>query len=115
MVNHVWASEARARMACVVLLAILAGGCQKKAPPRQPPEVEVLTLAPTNVPIFEEWIGTLDGFVNAEIRAQVTGYLLKQAYTEGSQVKKGDLLFEIDPRPFEAALHQAEAKLAPKG
>ncbi len=99
-------------MACMVLLATLAGGCQKKPPPRPPPEVEVLTLAPTSVPIFEEWIGTLDGFVNADIRAQVTGYLLKQAYAEGSQVKQGDLLFEIDPRPFEAALHQAEAKLA---
>ena len=94
------------------MLAILAGGCQKKPPPTRPPEVQVVTLAPTNVPIFEEWIGTLDGYVNAEIRAQVTGYLLTQNYAEGSQVAKGDLLFEIDPRPFQAALDQAEAKLA---
>ena len=69
-------------------------------------------MSPTNVPIFEEWIGTLDGYVNAQIHAQVTGYLLTQNYPEGSQVKKGDLLFQIDPRPFQAALDQAQAKLA---
>ena len=67
---------------------------------------------PTNVPIFEEWIGTLDGYVNAKIHAQVTGYLLTQNYAEGSEVKKGDLLFQIDPRPFQATLDQARAKLA---
>jgi membrane fusion protein (multidrug efflux system) len=74
--------------------------------------VQVITLTPTNIPIIEEWIGTLDGFVNAQIRAQVTGYLLTQNYAEGSEVKKGDLLFQIDPRPFRAALDQAQAKLA---
>src|SRR5205085_621375 len=58
------------------------------------------------------WIGSLDGLVNAQIRAQVTGYLLSQKYSEGTIVKKGDLLFEIDPRPFEATLQQAQAKLA---
>lgn len=87
-------------------------GCKKKSPPPPPPEVEVITVEPTNVPIVEEWIGTLDGFVNAQIRAQVTGYLLKQDYAEGALVKKGDLLFEIDPRPFQAALDQAKSKLA---
>ena len=88
-------------------------GCEKKnVKPPPPPEVRVITVTPTNVPIFEEWIGTLDGFINAQIRAQVTGYLLTQNYVEGSQVKKGDLLFQIDPRPFQAALDQAEAKLA---
>ena len=112
MYNQSWASQPRRRAACIVLLAILVGGCQKKPPPAPPPEVQVVTLAPTNVPIFEEWIGTLDGYVNAEIRAQVTGYLLTQNYAEGSQVTKGDLLFEIDPRPFQAALDQAQAKLA---
>jgi membrane fusion protein, multidrug efflux system len=97
---------------CLVFLAIfLITGCKKKSAP-PPPEVQVITLAPTNVPIFEEWIGTLDGFVNAQIRAQVTGYLLAQDYVEGGEVKKGDLLFEIDPRPFQAALDQAKAKLA---
>jgi len=106
------ALQRRARVACLVVLATVAAGCRKQPPRPQPPEVEFVTLATTNVPIFEEWIGTLDGSVNAEIRAQVTGYLQRQAYTEGSQVKKGDLLFEIDPRPFQAALDQALAKLA---
>jgi membrane fusion protein, multidrug efflux system len=95
-----------------MMLAILAGGCHKPPPPSRPPEVQVVTLTTTNVPIFEEWIGTLDGSVNAEIRAQVTGYLQKQDYQEGSEVKQGDLLFQIDPRPFKAALDQAEGKLA---
>jgi len=76
------------------------------------PEVQVVTVVPADVPIFEEWIGTLDGFVNAQIHAQVSGYLLTQNYMEGKEVKKGDLLFQIDPRPFEAILHQAQAKLA---
>lgn len=93
-------------------LALLANGCQKKAAVSPPPEVEVITLAPTNVPIYGEWIGTLDGDVNAQIRAQVTGYLLKQNYAEGSRVKQGDLLFEIDPRPFQAVLDQALAREA---
>jgi membrane fusion protein (multidrug efflux system) len=91
---------------------VFAVGCKKKSAPPPPPEVQVITLAPTNVPIFEEWIGTLDGFVNAQIHAQVTGYLLTQNYAEGGEVKKGDLLFQIDPRPFQAALDQANAKLA---
>ena len=95
-----------------MLLAIFAGGCHRKPAPPPPPEVEVVTLVATNVPIFEQWIGTLDGYVNAEIRAQVTGYLQQRAYTEGSHVKKGDLLFEIDPSPFQAVLDQAEGKLA---
>ena len=64
------------------------------------------------MPIYSEWIGTTDGLVNAKIRAQVSGYLLKQVYQEGKTVKKGDLLFEIDPRPFKAALDQATAQLA---
>jgi RND family efflux transporter MFP subunit len=97
---------------CFSMLILFAAGCKKKVSPPPPPEVQVITLVPTNVPIFEEWIGTLDGFVNAQIRAQVTGYLLAQNYAEGSEVKKGDLLFEIDPRPFQAALDQALAKLA---
>lgn len=93
-------------------LFLAAAGCQKKAPPPPPPEVEFITVEPTNVPVVEEWIGTLDGYVNAQIRAQVAGYLLKQGYAEGSEVRKGDLLFEIDPRPFTAALNQAQSKLA---
>jgi len=65
-----------------------------------------------DVPIYGEWIGTLDGFVNADVRAQVTGYLVRQAYQEGALVSKGQLLFEIDPRPFQAALDLAEGQLA---
>lgn len=94
-------------------LALAAAGCKKKAaPPAAPPEVQFIVLSATNLPIFDEWIGTLDGFVNAQIRAQVTGYLQKQDYVEGSVLKKNDLMFEIDPRPFQAVLDQAEGKLA---
>jgi RND family efflux transporter MFP subunit len=91
--------------------ALLCFGCHKKPPPAPPQEVQFITVSPTNVPIFEEWIGTLNGYVNAQIRAQVTGYLQTQNYAEGSAVKKGDLMFQIDPRPFEASLNQAKAKL----
>jgi len=87
--------------------------CQReeasKTPP--PPEVLVTDAATRDVPVYREWIGTLDGSENAEIRARVTGYLLKRDYQEGSLVKKGDLLFEIDARPFEAALAEAKSQL----
>jgi membrane fusion protein (multidrug efflux system) len=76
------------------------------------PDVEVLQVQQEDVPIIHEWIGTLDGLVNADVRAQVTGYLLIQGYQEGAFVKKGQLLFEIDPRPFQAALDQAQGQLA---
>jgi len=97
---------------CFSILILFADGCKKKPAPSPPLEVQFITLAPTNVPIFEEWIGTLDGYVNAQIRAQVPGYLLTQNYAEGSEVKTGDVLFEIDPRPLQAALDQTLAKLA---
>lgn len=77
-----------------------------------PVDVEVADVQQEDVPIYAEWIGTLDGLVNADVKAQVTGYLLKQTYVEGSFVRKGQLLFEIDPRPFQAALDQAKAQLA---
>jgi len=77
-----------------------------------PPDVLVAQVEQKNVPIYAEWIGTLDGLVNADVRAQVSGYLLRQGYQEGSFVKKGQLLFEIDPRPFQAVLDQAEGQLA---
>jgi membrane fusion protein (multidrug efflux system) len=76
------------------------------------PGVEVVDVQQRDVPIYGEWIGTLDGLVNADIKAQVSGYLLKQDYTEGSFVRKGQLLFEIDSRPFQAALDQAQGQLA---
>jgi membrane fusion protein (multidrug efflux system) len=99
-------------MVAGLFLALFLVGCHKKTPPAAPQEVEFITVTPTNVPIYEEWIGTLDGFVNAQIRAQVTGYLQTQAYAEGSEVRQGQLLFQIDPRPFQATLDQARARLA---
>jgi membrane fusion protein (multidrug efflux system) len=75
------------------------------------PEVEVVTVTHKDVPVYSEWVGTTEGLVNAKIRAQVTGYLSSQVYKEGASVKKGDLLFEIDPRTFQAALDQAQAQL----
>jgi RND family efflux transporter MFP subunit len=76
------------------------------------PDVEVVQVEQKDVPIFGEWIGTLDGFTNADVRAQVTGYLMRQGYQEGAFVKTGQLLFQIDPRPFQAALDQAAGQLA---
>jgi membrane fusion protein (multidrug efflux system) len=77
-----------------------------------PPTVEVVQVEKEDVPIYAEWIGTLDGLVNADVRAQVTGYLMKQGYQEGAFVRQGQLLFQIDPRPFQAALDQAQGQLA---
>jgi RND family efflux transporter MFP subunit len=76
------------------------------------PDVEVVPVEQKDVPIYGDWIGTLDGFTNADVRAQVTGYLMRQAYQEGAFVRKGQLLFQIDPRPFQAALDQAAGQLA---
>jgi RND family efflux transporter MFP subunit len=76
------------------------------------PTVEVVQVQQEDVPIYGEWIGTLDGLVNADVRAQVTGYLLKQGYQEGAFVRQGQLLFQIDPRPFQAAFDQAQGQLA---
>jgi RND family efflux transporter MFP subunit len=76
------------------------------------PDVEVVQVQKEDIPIYADWIGTLDGLVNADVRAQVTGYLLIQGYQEGAFVKRGQLLFQIDPRPFQAALDQAQGQLA---
>jgi len=96
-----------------VVLFISFGRPKAKETPRPSPlDVEVVKVEQKDVPIYEEWIGTLDGMVNAEIRAQVSGYLLSKNYTEGSLVRKGQLLFEIDARPFQAAFDQAKAELA---
>src|ERR1700740_3311880 len=96
-------------------LAATRAGCASKtsgAPDPPPLEVRVMGVQQKDVPIYAEWIGTVDGLVNADIKAQVSGYLVQQAYTEGTFVRKGDLLFEIDPRPFRAALDQIEGQLA---
>jgi RND family efflux transporter MFP subunit len=93
---------------------LLSAGCSRKpaqAPPSAP-EVLVTTVAPQDVPRVLERVATLDGFINANINAQVQGYIVSRDYQEGSVVKKGGLLFQIDPRPFEAALAQAKGTLA---
>jgi len=92
---------------------IIAGRSNKpaQAAPR-PPDVEVVRVEQKDVPVYSEWIGTTEGMVNADIKAQVTGYLLRQDYQEGSFVRKGQLLFEIDPRPFQALVNQAKGDLA---
>ena len=94
---------------------IIVGGCDKpKAPaaPPAPPEVVVITPQQRDVPILREWLGTADGSVNADVRSRVQGYVQSREYREGSTVKTGDLLYQIDPRPFEAALEQAKADLS---
>lgn len=100
-------------LSTVVLLSCF--GCGDKTSSEQrsrPPEVEVANVVQKDVRIYSEWVATLDGYVNAQIQPQVTGYLIKQDYHEGSFVRKDDVLFEIDPRPFQAALDQAKAQLA---
>jgi RND family efflux transporter MFP subunit len=99
----------------IVTTLVTAAGCSKAtsaAKPPEPPSVEVAEVVQKDVPLYREWIGTLDGYVNADIKAEVSGYLTQQAYTEGTFVKSGQLLFQIDPRPFQAALDQALGQLA---
>src|SRR3989454_3765529 len=99
--------------ALLILVSFLTGCSRKPAPaPANAPEVLVTTVTPQDVPRVLERVATLDGFINANINAQVQGYIVSRDYQEGSLVKKGDLLFQIDPRPFEAAVAQAKATLA---
>lgn len=106
-------TEVAAAVAILFFLLLLPLSCKKPQPPAPPPpRVEVAGLIQKDVPIEREWVGTLDGYVNAVIRAQVSGYLIKQDYKEGEQIRKGQVLFEVDPRPFEAALEQAKGALA---
>ncbi len=97
------------RIAAALLLGITSG-CSRKAeqvaPP--PPEVLVTTVTPRDVPVVHEAVATLEGFSTANINAQVQGYIISRDYKEGSLVKKGDILFQIDRRPFEATLDQAK-------
>lgn len=74
-------------------------------------KVSVVKAEQRDVPVTGEWVGTLDGYVNAQIQPQANGYLIRQNYREGSEVQKDQVLFEIDPRPFEAALEQAQGQL----
>ncbi len=98
----------------VAALCILASGCNRgQATTTRPvPEVEVATVETRDVPMYGEWVATLDGYVNAEIRPQVSGYIIRQNYKEGSLVHKGQTLFEIDPRPFQATLDRVKGDLA---
>ena len=100
--------------ACLVLTSAIlffAFACGKSEPPKpRPPDVDVVQVEQKDVPIWKEWIGTLDGLVNAQIKPQVTGYLLRQTYKDGAFVKKDQLLFEIDPRTFQAAVDQAKGQ-----
>jgi membrane fusion protein (multidrug efflux system) len=100
------------RLAAVVSLLAPLVACGRSAPPEPPPpEVLVVEVATRDVPVISEWLGTTEGFVDAEVRAQVTGYLIKRSYEEGQRVKTGEILFLIDPRPFQAALAQAQGQL----
>ena len=104
--------------AALVMVSAGLSGCGKKeaqaapAGPMQALPVSVAHIEPAQIPITNEWVGTMDGYVNAQIQPQANGYLIKQDYKEGSQVAKGQVLFEIDPRPFQAVLDQAEGQLA---
>jgi RND family efflux transporter MFP subunit len=116
-VNHLTKQLGTWVATCLIGIGVVGSvGCstttQGAAKAAEPPVVEVVQVEQKDVPIYTEWIGTLDGLVNADIKAQVTGYLLKQDYTEGSFVQKGQLLFEIDPRPFQAVVDQGEGQLA---
>ncbi|MGA2192347.1 MAG: efflux RND transporter periplasmic adaptor subunit [Nitrospirota bacterium] len=102
-----------ASLAMLVGLLLTLQACEKKKPPAPPPPaVEVVSVIQRDIPVIHEWVGTADGLVNATIRPQVTGYLIRQKYVEGDIVEKGQVLFEIDPRPFQAALDQAKGTLA---
>lgn len=112
-------SFASKKLLCICSLLTLPAsymflGCQSPKASSPPPsaEVEVVSVVQQDVPIYGEWVATLDGYVNAQIQPQVSGYLVKQSYKEGSYVRKGQVLFEIDPRPFQAILDQAKAQLA---
>jgi membrane fusion protein (multidrug efflux system) len=99
----------------LVAVAILTASCAhttKGAVAPQILDVQIAEVQQRDVPVYKEWIGTLDGFLNADIKAEVSGYLVEQAYTEGTFVAKGQLLFQIDSRPFQAALDQALGQLA---
>lgn len=103
-------------MRSALLLGVLGflscGGCAREKSAARPPEVEVASAIQKDVPIYGEWVATLDGYVNAQIQPRVSGYIIKQDYREGTLVHKDDVLFEIDPRPFQAALDMAQAQLA---
>ncbi|HKR12365.1 MAG TPA: efflux RND transporter periplasmic adaptor subunit [Pyrinomonadaceae bacterium] len=114
MRKHKLIASAAAGLVLLIIATFFVAGRTKKPAPAPPPplQVGVITVEQKDVPLYNEWIGTTDGMVNADVRAQVSGYMLRKNYTEGAFVKKGQLLFEIDPRPLQAALGQAQGDLA---
>jgi membrane fusion protein (multidrug efflux system) len=111
--HKILASAALGVVVVAVIIALFIGRSSKPAQAAPVPlQVDVVQVKQQDVPIYSEWIGTTDGMVNADIRAQVSGYLLSKAYTEGAFVRKGQLLFQIDPRPLQAVLNQARGDLA---
>jgi RND family efflux transporter MFP subunit len=109
---HIGAAAVLIFVAAMLFVNLIRGKSVAAATPPAPPEVQVAAVEQRDLPVQHEWVGTLNGLVNAAINAEVTGYLLRQDYSEGSFVHKGQLLFEIDPRPFQAALDQAAGQLA---
>ncbi len=107
-----WRTWVSGTIAGLALLSLSSCGQKQQAASPPAPEVEVVEVEQRDVPLYSEWVATLDGFINADIRPQVSGYIIKQNYREGTVVRKGEVLFEIDPRPFQAALEQAKAQLA---
>ncbi len=108
--SRIWVAVASLAFAGLVMI-----GCGKSsagaAPGAMGPmPVTVVRIQPSDVGLAREWVGTLDGYVNAQIQPQVSGYMVRQNYREGSTVEKGQVLFEIDPRPFQAALEQAQGQ-----
>src|ERR1700747_717689 len=101
-------------VSAVLLLNALgcSNGKVRAAAPPPPPVVEVAPVVQKDLPVQGEWVGTLEGYVNAQISPQVSGYLIRQDYQEGAFVRKGQLLFEVDPRPFQAVIDQAKGHLA---
>ncbi|HWO34254.1 MAG TPA: efflux RND transporter periplasmic adaptor subunit, partial [Candidatus Acidoferrum sp.] len=99
-------------MLAVFSSAMLGCGRTEAAAPPLPPEVKVAPVVQQDVPVYSEWVASLDGYVNAQVRPQVSGYIIRQNYKEGSLVRKGEVMFEIDPRPFQAALDRAKGDLA---
>ena len=99
------------KIALTLLIVAACAKNEKTAAPPPPPHVVVTAVAQRDQPVYREWIGTTQGDVNADIRPKVEGYLLRRDYQEGSFVRQGQLLFEIDPRQAQAQLRQAEANL----
>src|SRR5215831_6041857 len=105
--------KARVLVVLIVSASVLLISAGKKAPAKAPPPatVQITEVVQQDVPIYREWIGTLDGFVNADIKPQVAGYIQKQAYQEGAFVREGTLLFLIDPRNYQDVVDQAKSTL----